>query len=460
MSDARFPKDFTWGVATSAYQIEGYTDADGRGESIWDRFAAKPGAIQDGTDGSRACEHYRRWGEDVALMDDLGVGAYRFSIAWPRVMPTGRGPVNKKGLDFYDHLVDALLERGIKPWATLYHWDLPQALQDAGGWPARETIDAFVAYADVVSRRLGDRVKDWITHNEPWCIAVLGHELGEHAPGHKSVPEAMAASHHLLVSHGLSVPIIRANSAGAKVGITLNLTPAYPASPSEADADAARRFDGWFNRWYLDPLYGRGYPEDIIADRRKEGHLPKGSLPWLRPGDLTAIATPTDFLGVNYYSRAVMRSDSIPEVKNLPRTEHVAPESEHTDMGWEVYPEGLTDLLVDLHQTYPVRSLAITENGAAYDTGPDADGGIHDVRRVEYLQKHLVAAHRAIEAGVPLDAYFLWSLLDNFEWAYGYTKRFGAVWVDYENQLRRLKESAIWYRDVAKTGVIPDLLGG
>jgi beta-glucosidase len=443
-----FPEDFLWGVATSSFQIEGATDAEGRGESIWDRFCTQPGAVKDGTDGSVACDHYNRYPADVQMMADLGMQSYRFSIAWPRVLPRGYGAVNEPGLAFYDRLVDALLEKGIRPFVTLYHWDMPQALQDAGGWPARDTAKAFAEYADVVSRRLGDRVNDWITHNEPWCISVLGHQNGEHAPGHTSLDETLRTSHHLLLSHGWSVPVIRRNVPGADVGITLNLLPGGPASPSAADEAAWRHLDGTFNRWFLDPLYSRGYPEDIVQDYLDQGELTSKTLPFVEPGDMEAIATPTDFLGINYYSRAVVRSDKIPEAENLPVELQVPPDAERTDMDWEVYPKGLYDLLMDVHKTYEPPVLYVTENGAAYAQGPDETGAIDDQQRLRYLRDHFIAARAAIAEGAPLAGYFVWSLMDNFEWAHGYEKRFGIVWVDYETLERTPKASALWYRDV------------
>ncbi|NOK18838.1 GH1 family beta-glucosidase [Corallococcus carmarthensis] len=442
----QFPPDFLWGVATSAYQIEGATRVDGRGESIWDRFAATPGKIQDKSDGSVACEHYRRWPEDIELMRWMGLKSYRFSIAWPRILPEGRGRVNAAGVDFYSRLVDSLLGAGIEPFVTLYHWDLPQVLEDQGGWPARATGDAFVEYADVISRALGDRVKRWITHNEPWCISYLGYGNGEHAPGHKDWSKMLAAAHTLMLSHGKSVQAIRANVQRAEVGITLNLTPGEPASPSPEDADATRDFDGGFNRWFLEPLYGRGYPQDVIEDHVKAGRIPSSHLDFIQPGDLKTIAEPTDFLGVNFYSRAVLRSNRIPEEQNAPRTVFVRPDK--TDMDWEVAPSSLTRLLVHLEKEYKPGPIYITENGCAYSTAPGADGRVHDVQRVEYLRSHLEACSNAITQGVKLAGYFAWSLLDNFEWAYGYTKRFGLVWVDYATQQRIPKDSAHLYRDV------------
>ena len=454
MPDRRFPAEFLWGAATSCFQIEGATQADGRGESIWDRLCTKPGAIADGSHGDPACDHYHRWEADLDIMAALGLQAYRFSVSWPRILPEGTGRIETRGLDFYDRLVDGLLARSITPCLTLYHWDLPQTLQDAGGWPARTTAAAFADYADVVSKRLGDRVKFWITHNEPWCIATLGHAVGEHAPGHTSVPEALATSHHLNLSHGWAVPIIRANSPGAKVGITLNLTPAVPASPSAEDAEACALFDGRFNRWYLDPIYGRGYPEDILAHHIQNGDLPSSTPSWLKPGDLKTAATPTDFLGVNYYSRAVVRSERIAEKDNAPRSIPEAPDERRTDMGWEVYSQGLVDILTQVHRDYPAKELYVTENGAAYSDEPNAEGRVTDERRIHFLHDHLVAAHQAIAQGIPLRGYFLWSLLDNFEWAHGYEKRFGIVHVDYATQLRTMKDSARWYSKCIATNSV------
>ncbi len=451
----RFPEGFVWGSATSSYQIEGAVHEDGRGESIWDRFARKPGAITDGSNGDVACDHYHRVAADVDMMASLGMAAYRFSIAWPRVLPEGRkGRVETRGLDFYDRLTDRLLQAKITPYVTLYHWDLPQALQERGGWPSRDTALAFVDFADVVSRRLGDRVKHWITHNEPWCISVLGHANGHHAPGHESWPEALAAAHHLNLSHGWALPVLRQNAAGAEVGITLNLLPCEPASPSEADKAACRELDGTFNRWYLDPLFGRGYPEDIVRFHRANGHLPDGEMPFVKPGDMDVVARDIDFLGVNYYSRAIVRSAHVPEADNLPPTA-VASE-EKTDMGWEVCPEGLLTILRRVHADYRPKRMYITENGAAFDTAPGEDGRVHDKRRREFLRGHLDAARRACEEGIPLHGYFLWSLLDNYEWAHGYAKRFGVVWVDYQTQQRIPKESAKWYREVIRANALPE----
>jgi beta-glucosidase len=447
-----FPDRFLWGAATSAYQIEGGTTADGRGESIWDRFCRRPGTVEDGTNGDVACDHYNRWRDDVALMKEIGLKAYRFSVAWPRVLPEGRGRVNHKGLDFYSRLVDALLEAGIVPFVTLFHWDLPQPLQDEGGWPKRSTAEAFVGYVDLVARRLGDRVRHWITHNEPWCSSLLSHQIGRQAPGLKDWPAALAASHHILLSHGWALPRLRTHSAGSQVGIALNLTPSEPASASDADREACRQFDGYFNRWFLDPLHGRRYPADMVADYAAAGRLPKSWDEIVKPSDLDAIAGSTDFLGVNYYNRTVVRSESVSETENLPRSVFLAPESEWTEMGWEVHPEGLFRTLCRVHFEYGPRRIFVTENGASWSDGPGPDGRIHDERRRVFLQRHFAAARRALDAGVPLEGFFVWSLLDNFEWDRGYTQRFGMVWVDYETQRRVPKESARWYGRVIESG--------
>jgi beta-glucosidase len=449
-----FPEGFLWGVATSAHQIEGAFREGGRGESIWDRFEATPGRIADGSDASVACDHFHRWREDIDLMKWLGVGAYRFSIAWPRVLPHGRGAVNTAGLDFYDNLVDALVESGIRPFVTLYHWDLPQALQDRGGWGERETAEAFVDYAAAVAGRLGDRVRHWATHNEPWCTATLGHEEGEHAPGHRDPAEALRVAHHVLLSHGWAVKALRESVPGSEVGIVLNLSPAWPASESEADSETARRFDGFFNRWYLNPIFRGRYPEDAIADRVRRGHLTGPDLPFVRPGDLEAVSLPLDFLGLNYYSRTAVRAGEGGDPVGV----CLVPREELTDMGWEVFPQGLYDTLLRLKREYGPPKIYVTENGAAYSDGPDSEGRISDLRRVDYLLGHFEAAHRALADGVPLSGYFVWSLLDNFEWAHGYTKRFGLYWVDYDTQRRVPKRSAFWYKKVVAANAVDEEL--
>jgi beta-glucosidase len=439
----RFPPDFVWGTATASYQIEGGVRDDGRGESIWDRFSHTPGKVHAGDTGDVACDHYHRWSEDVALMADLGVNAYRFSVAWPRILPAGTGQVNELGLAWYDRLVDALLEAGIQPWVTLYHWDLPQALQDRGGWAARETVDAFAAYADIVARRLGDRVAGWITHNEPWVVAFAGHHQGRHAPGLADLGLALQVAHHLLLSHARAVPLLRAASPRARVGITLNLSVARPGSDSPEDAAAAQRVDGNLNRWFLDPLFGRGYPSDMTA-------LYAASMPRMAPEDVAAIAAPLDFLGINSYFPTYVRA-APPEPGRELGAEALGPAElaergfEVTEMGWPVVPDALRELLVGVHARYAPPAIYMTENGAAFADRVE-DGAVHDPRRTVYLAEHVQAVAQAIEAGAPLRGYFVWSLLDNFEWAHGYSKRFGLIYVDYPTQRRLPKDSARWYR--------------
>ncbi len=452
MSSNSFPENFLWGVASSAPQIEGGRHEGGRGESIWDRFAATPGKIADGSNLDIACDHFHRWREDIELMKWLGLGAYRFSIAWPRIQPTGTGKPNKAGLDFYDALVDGLLEAGIEPFPTLYHWDLPQALQEQGGWSERDTAKAFADYARIVADRLGDRVRSWITHNEPWCAATLGHEEGHHAPGHLDPAEGLRAAHHLLLSHGWATAAIREESPEAEVGIVEIICPAHPATDSEGDRDAARWFDGFFNRWYLDPIFRAAYPMDAIYDRVSAGHLKSPELPFVQHGDLEAIAAPLDFFGVNYYSRAIMQAG--PDGRPVAVTPE--PAEDLTTMGWEVHPPGLYEALLRLHREYGAEKLFITENGAAFQDPVAVGGRIADPRRVAYLRDHLLAARRAIADGVPLAGYFAWSLLDNFEWGFGYEKRFGLFAVEGDSLERIPKDSAFWYRDVLAADAVPD----
>jgi beta-glucosidase len=435
-----FPPGFVWGAATASYQIEGAWQADGKGESIWDRFSHTPGKIGNGDTGDTACDHYHRWRDDIDLMRELGLGAYRFSISWPRVLPSGRGPANQAGLDFYDQLVDGLLAAGIQPFVTLYHWDLPQALQDLGGWTNRDVARWFSDYADLISRRLGDRVQHWITHNEPWVVAFLGEWFGVHAPGNQNLRRALAASHHLLLSHGLALEPLRLNAgAGARLGITLNFEPAYPASDKAEDEAAARRHDGFINRWFIDPLYRGAYPEDMLE-------MFAGQMIEPQAGDMTIINRPGDFLGVNFYTRRVCRAGNAAPL-NVACVEQPG---EHTAMGWEVYPPGLYDLLTRLHRDYAPPVIYITENGAAFEDKLDAQGQIQDARREAYLREHFIQVHRAIEAGVPLRGYFVWSLMDNFEWSHGYGQRFGLIHVDYETMTRTIKRSGRWYRQVTR----------
>ena len=437
-----FPADFIWGTATAAYQIEGAAATDGRAPSIWDTFSKTPGKVKNGDTGDVACDHYHRYTADLELMKNLGFGAYRFSISWSRVIPNGRGPVNAAGLAFYDRLLDAMLERGIQPFATLYHWDLPQTLEDAGGWLARDTAMAFAEYADVMTRALGDRLKNWATLNEPWCSAFLGYGIGIHAPGKTDFAASLQAGHHLLLAHGLAMPIIRENVPQAHAGIVLNPAPVYPASPSSADVAAAQRADGFQNRWYFDPIFNRGYPADTL---KAYGDF----APVVEPGDMEIIAAPIDFIGVNYYSRNV--------VADAPVSANPAPEAllgyrnvrlddvPRTFFDWEVYPQGLTDLLKRVQRDYNPASILITENGASY-LDQVIDGSIDDPERTAYFQSHLAASLEALRKGVKLDGYFAWSFLDNFEWAEGYQKRFGLTHVDFATQARTVKSSGQWFK--------------
>jgi len=430
-----FPRSFVFGVATSAYQIEGAHDADGKEPSIWDVFCGQPGAVDDGSTGNVACDHYRRYRDDVAHMAALGVDAYRFSISWPRVLTNGSG-VNAPGLDFYDRLVDALLERGIRPFATLYHWDLPQSLQEAGGWTSADTVERFTEFAHVVGARLGDRVRDWITINEPEVVAFVGHAHGRHAPGLRDPRLALRVAHQLLLAHRAASAAIRAEVPHARVGISLNLAPVHPASGAEEDAAAARRVDGYLNRWYLDALSGRGYPSDMVA--WYGGLLDAEAVNEMRgyDGDL-------DFLGINYYSRRVVRAAP---AELLASQQMDVRDATYTTMGWEVYPQGLSEILQRVARDYQPHAIYVTENGASFEDYPQ-NGGVADPARTRYLAAHFAEAARAIEAGVPLKGYFVWSLMDNFEWDHGYTKRFGIVYVDFATQQRTDKESARWYRE-------------
>lgn len=433
-----FPQDFLWGCSTSSFQIEGAADIDGRVPSIWDSFAAQPGKIRDGSDAKVACDHYHRWPEDLDIARSLGLNSYRFSISWPRVISDATGTINEAGLQFYSDLVDGMLARGLQPWATLYHWDLPQYLQDQGGWENRATVYAYLNFADVVSRRLGDRIKNWITHNEPWCTAMHGNWDGIHAPGKRDFKAALQVCHHVLLSHGLAVPLLRRNVPDAKIGIALSLHPLRPASDKAEDIAATRRHDGLRNRWFLDPLHGRGYPEDIWQ-------LAGAAAPAVQEGDLDAIAAPLDFLGVNYYFPEVIQD--APSNPPLATSLVHDPKLERTAFGWEVAPHGLVTLLKRLKQDYPVPPMYVTENGASYEDQLEADGTVADAQRRDYFIRHLAALPEARLAGVDVRGYFAWSLIDNFEWAEGYLRRFGLVYIDFQTQQRTLKMSALWYRD-------------
>ncbi|HEY7598140.1 MAG TPA: GH1 family beta-glucosidase [Actinophytocola sp.] len=448
----RFPTGFVWGAATASFQIEGATTVDGRTDSIWDEFCRRPGAVANGDTGEPGADHYRRYQADVDLMTSLGLGAYRFSVAWPRVRPDG-GAVNPAGLDFYDRLVDALLAAGISPWATLYHWDLPQALEEAGGWTSRDTAYRFADYVDSVVERLGDRVAGWLTLNEPWCSAFAGYASGRHAPGVASPTAAVSAVHHLLLAHGLGMERIRAHAPGTPAGITLNLFPVAAVSP--ADEDAARRVDGLQNRIFLDPVLRGAYPDDVLMDL-----APYGLAGLVRDGDMATIGTPVDMLGVNYYrpllvAAPLVSPDEPSEWVGVEGVRFLPSGLPRTELGWEVSPAGLTDLLLRLRDEYPRLPLYITENGAAYPDAVGPDGQVRDTDRLAYLDGHLRAAHAALRQGVDLRGYFCWSLLDNLEWAEGYAKRFGLVHVDFETQARTVKESARWYAGVIARNGLP-----
>ena len=446
-----FPKNFLWGAATSDYQIEGAWNEDGKGESIWDRFAHTPGKISNGASGDVACDHYHRWREDVQLMKELGLKAYRFSLSWPRILPTGRKHVNQAGMDFYSRLVDTLLAADIIPFVTLYHWDLPQALQDEGGWGSRSTVEAFVEYANIVSRHLGDRVKNWITHNEPSVVTFIGHIDGDHAPGLKTPKLALKVAHHLILSHGWSIPVLQDNSPGAQIGIALNINFCQPASASIFDHRVWQYEFGLWTRWFLDPLYARQYPPDLVDYAIQKQYLTPDGLDFVKDGDMKSIATQTDFLGVNYYTRQIARDQIIPPDQNLPVSVFTTPWNarDYQEMGdWEVYPTGLFNVLAWLYFEYQPRQFYITENGASWSDGPDKKGRIRDTRRINFLREHFVAAHHAIQIGIPLKGYFVWSLMDNLEWGFGFAQRFGLIWADFNTQQRFLKDSALWYRRI------------
>lgn len=395
--------------------------------------------------GEVACDHYNRLEEDLDLLAGLGVGAYRFSVAWTRVIPDGSGPVSAAGLGFYDRLVDGLVERDIEPWLTLYHWDLPQALQDQGGWASRETVQRFEEYAGVVSRRLGDRVTRWITHNEPWVAAYLGHLFGVFAPGLRDWETAITAAHHILVSHGRATRVLREAAPRSSVGIALDCRPARPASPD--DDAAVRYFDGFRNRWFFDPVFGEGYPDDVIEEFSRRGRLSGDLSSFVAPGDMDEIAAPIDFLGLNYYTTLPVARGS-EEADEPQRPPGPGQPEGFTEMGWAIDPDGLREYLVHLAERYGPRSLVVTENGASYSTGPDSTGRVRDHRRIAYLGAHIQAVIEAAQKGAPVDGYFVWSLLDNLEWTQGFDQRFGLVWVDHDTQERIPKDSFEWYRRV------------
>ena len=466
----RFPTGFLWGTATASYQIEGAVAEGGRTPSIWDTFAHTPGKVLGDDTGDVATDHYHRYADDVALMADIGVGGYRFSLSWSRVLPRGGTVLNPEGVDFYSRLVDALLDRGITPVVTLYHWDLPQELEDAGGWGNRDTAYRFAEYAAQLGGVLGDRVGMWTTLNEPWCSAFLGYASGVHAPGRTEPATSFAAAHHLMLGHGLAVQGLRsALPPAAQLSITLNVSEIRGRSDAPADADAARRVNALANRIFLDPLLVGQYPADLIADTA-------AITDWgfVQPGDAAIIATPIDTLGVNYYAPTLVGAYSGAGPRSMADGHRVAEASpwpgcadveflEHpgprTAMNWAVDSSGLYDLLLRLHRDYPGTPLVITENGAAYEDTVDESGAVHDVQRISYVQQHLAAAHAVLAAGVDLRGYFLWSLLDNFEWSYGYAKRFGIIRIEFETGQRIWKDSAYWYRDVIAANALPAAAG-
>jgi beta-glucosidase len=450
----RFPASFVWGVATSAYQIEGETELDGRGPSIWDTFAKEPGRIRGGDDGRRAADHRRRMPEDVQLIADLGVDAYRFSIAWPRVQPSGRGPVNQRGLDFYRELVDRLLAAGVEPVVTLYHWDLPQALEEDGGWPSRETALRFADYAHAVGTALGDRAHRWTTINEPWCVSMLGYAAGVHAPGRCEPASAIEAGHHVLLAHGLAIDALRDVVVDAELAITLNPYPVVTKGDRAEDHDAVRRVDGIANRLWYDAVLRGQYPDDVLEDFSAVSDLSH-----VHDGDLAQIARPIDALGVNYYRRYHVRhapgASQAPPAATWPGSHDiglVSPDAPKTASGWAIEPDGLRDALVSLTTDYDPPPLYIHECGGAFADVRGSTGDIDDRDRMAYLGAHLRYAHEAIDGGVDLRGLFVWSLFDNFEWAEGYAHRFGIVFVDFETMERVSKASAHWYAEIARSG--------
>ncbi|MGK5447258.1 GH1 family beta-glucosidase [Streptomyces radiopugnans] len=467
MSQSSFPANFLFGSATSAYQIEGAADEDGRTPSIWDTFCRTPGKVLGGDTGDVAVDHYHRWRDDVQLMADLNLNAYRFSISWSRVQPTGRGPAVQRGLDFYRSLVDELLTKGITPWITLYHWDLPQELEDAGGWPERATAERFAEYASLVAGALGDRVERWTTLNEPWCSAYLGYGSGVHAPGRTDHTDVLRAAHHLNLAHGLGTQALRAALPGrAQIGVSINPAAVRALTDDPDDLDARRRIDALANRIFDGPMLRGVYDEDLIQDTSR---LTDWS--FVEDGDLADIHQPLDALGINYYTPTLVSASvdrKLPrrdghgggEQSPWPAAEDIAfhqTPGETTDMGWTIDPTGLHDLLMRYHRETGGIPLYITENGMACDDKPSPDGTVHDPDRIAYLHSHLGTVQRAIADGADVRGYFLWSLLDNFEWAYGYSKRFGTVYVDFESLARIPKSSARWYAEVARTGELPAL---
>jgi beta-glucosidase len=441
MNRAIFPDNFIWGTATASYQIEGAHNHDGKGESIWDRFTHIPGNIVNNYNGDKACDHYYRYKEDVSLMKEMGLDSYRFSIAWPRIFPCGKGQVNQKGLDFYRALINELKENEIKPMVTIYHWDLPQALQFHGGWTNPETVKRFEEYSEVLFREFGDGVDLWVTFNEPWCISFLSNQIGEHAPGNQDYETALKVAHNVLIAHGKAVRIFRQQNLNSQIGITLNLFPVHSLTTSEEDKEAAELMDCYKNRWFLDPVFRAKYPEKLFGIYKREfGDFTS------EYEDIKVAAEKIDFLGINYYTRNVAKFKS----DEILKAETVQPQGEYTQMGWEVYPEGLLELLHRVDREYGPIPLYITENGAAFEDKLE-DNQVHDIERINYLKEHFQYAAKAIKEGIPLKGYYIWTLMDNFEWAYGYSRRFGLLYTDYENDAKRLwKDSGKWFKEFLK----------
>ncbi|PZD94684.1 beta-glucosidase [Paenibacillus sambharensis] len=443
MTIVKFPDHFIWGAATAAFQVEGAYKEDGRGMSIWDTFSRTPGKVFEGDNGDVACDMYHLYPEDIKRMADMGIRSYRFSVAWPRIIPDGSGAVNEKGLAFYHNLVDELHKHGIEPMLTLYHWDLPQALQDRGGWLNRETIDHFVRYAETVFNSLRGKVRFWATFNEPWCISFLSHYIGAHAPGMTELQAGVDVAHHVLVAHGRTVQLFRKLGIEGQIGIAPNTEWQEPYSDKEEDIEAAYRRSGYLNEWFLRPVMTGKYPEKLVEWFRGKGAELK-----IEEGDMELIGSKIDFLGINYYTGGVGRYN--PDSGDLFDYEEVPMGWDKTDIGWNIYPQGLYNVLTYIKREFGDIAIYITENGACYNDGPSADGKVHDTGRVEYLRKHVLQVHRAIESGVNVKGYYCWSLMDNFEWAYGYSMRFGLIYVDYETQERIPKDSYRWYRKLAQ----------
>uniref|UniRef100_A0A7C3RKY7 Beta-glucosidase n=1 Tax=Dictyoglomus thermophilum TaxID=14 RepID=A0A7C3RKY7_DICTH len=446
MQELIFPKGFLWGAATASYQIEGAWNEDGKGESTWDRFSHTPGTIYQNQNGDVACDHYHLWEKDVDLMSYIGLKAYRFSISWPRIFPEGKGKVNPKGLAFYDKLIDRLLEKGIKPAITLYHWDLPQTLEDIGGWLNRDVAKYFSEYASFLFYKFSDRVDLWITLNEPWVNAFLGYGWGVHAPGKRDMKGAFIASHNFLLAHGYAVQIYKEEGYKGSIGITINVAPVYPEKDTEENLIAVERHDAFSNRWFLDPIFKKSYPESAWKVLEKT--------PWVfkvEERDFDIISQPIDFIGINYYTRSIVKANSEDPYTGISR---VQGDGEVTAMNWEIYPDGLYDILVQLYSSYKI-PIYITENGAAFDDILQ-NGKVNDIKRVNYLREHIKRAYFAIRDGVDLRGYFVWSLMDNFEWGHGFSKRFGIIYVNYENQERILKESAYFYKGIIERNGLED----